>query len=379
MLKQLLRLYQERVMLDSVQSVIGWDQETYMPPGAIQARARQSAYLSEKSHAIMSSDGFRAAIETLVDVSTGQVSPDVVDPLHRRMISEAYREWKYAVSLPSGLVCELAELTSQAQHEWQIAKKNNNYSHFEPYLRRVVHLTHRKIDYLGYSERPYDALLDIFEPGVSTTHLTALFSDLKQLTIRTIQTQKNADQNAQFPEGPYDLAQQQELSLAVLKLMGFDFNRGRLDISAHPFSTSFHPTDCRITTRYHDGDLMDSLSSTMHEGGHALYEQGIPTDYFGTPIGTSISLGIHESQSRMWENMVGKSRAFCEGIFPKVVAHFPQIRPLGADGLYHAVNRVSPSLIRVDADEVTYNLHVLIRFELEQLLFSNTITTQELP
>ena len=231
---------------------------------------------------------------------------------------------------------------------------------------------------MGFKDQPYDTLLDQFEPGMTVNQLSPIFTLLKDVTRRAmdrIQSHKRPT----LPLSEFDINQQRHLSDDILNRMGFDLSRGRLDISTHPFSSAFHPTDSRITTRFNSHDLMDSFSSTMHEAGHGLYEQGLPLQHFGTPLGTSISLGIHESQSRLWENMVGKSPDFWEGYFPILCEHFPEFKAIDWATFYQYVIHAAPTLIRVESDEITYNLHILIRYEIEQLLFANTISTKDLP
>ncbi len=374
----LLALYKKIVMLGSVNAVIGWDQETYMPSGSIEFRAQQTAFLSELSHSILSGKDFRNALSPLIDFATETINPAITDPIQQRMISEAHRDWKFAVSVPSSLVSELAESTSLAQHEWQHARKTNDFDRFKPVLDRVIRLTYQKIDYIGFAENPYDALLDPFEPRMTVKKLDPLFSELRGVTQTALKRMASVE-HPPLPVQHFDLGRQRWLSDDLLNRMGFDLSRGRLDVSTHPFSTAFHPTDSRITTRFSATDLMDNLSSTMHEAGHGLYEQGLPIHYFGTPLGSSMSLGIHESQSRLWENMVGKSPEFWEGYFPILCGQFPELKAIDWTTFYQFVNHVSPTLIRVESDEITYNLHILIRYELEQLLFSNTISTGDLP
>ena len=374
----LLTLYKKIVMLGSVNAVIGWDQETYMPSGSIEFRAQQTAFLSELSHSILSGKDFRNALSPLIDFATETINPAITDPIHQRMITEAHRDWKFAVSVPSSLVSELAETTSLAQHEWQHARKTNDFNRFKPVLDRVIRLTHQKIDYIGFAENPYDALLDPFEPRMTVRKLDPIFAELRIVT-QTALTKMSSVAHPPLPLQEFDLARQRWLSDDLLHRMGFDLSRGRLDVSTHPFSIAFHPTDSRITTRFSARDLMESLSSTMHEAGHGLYEQGLPLRYFGTPLGSSMSLGIHESQSRLWENMVGKSPEFWEGYFPILCGQFPELKAIDWTTFYQFVNHVAPTLIRVESDEITYNLHILIRYELEQLLFSNTISTGDLP
>ncbi len=374
---QLKSEYREITLLASAQAVLGWDQETFMPKGAIQARSDQTALLARLGHERLTSRKFKHLIDALVDPSTGLPSPTITNSLDQRLIKAVYREWRAAVSVPSRFVEAFSQLTARAQHEWQHARKNADYATFEPYLKKIITMAHQRAELIGFKEKPYDTLLDLYEPGMTSGKLNPIFSKLKRITLSALKTAPLDPPH--LPPGPYPVSQQKAISHDLLARIGFNLECGRLDESTHPFSTAFHPTDSRITTRYSEDDLLDSVSSTLHEAGHGLYEQGLPVHLYGTPLGCSISLGIHESQSRLWENLVGKSAAFWEGYFPILAHHFPEFRRWDWRNFYRAINRVSPSLIRVGADEVTYNLHILIRYEIEQLLFSNTISTQDLP
>ncbi|MFB3114514.1 MAG: carboxypeptidase M32, partial [Nitrospirales bacterium] len=271
---------------------------------------------------------------------------------------------------------------SLAQQVWTEARQNNTFATFLPNLRTVVALKYEEVEYLGYTDSPYNTLLDTYEPGATVAQLQPLFTTIRERLVSLLEEirQSPTPPNDRILYQPYDTDRQLEFGKLVLKKMGYDFSRGRLDLSAHPFTTSFHPTDVRVTTRVFEKDLQSCLFSCIHEGGHGLYEQGLPPEHHGTPLGEALSLGIHESQSRLWENSVGRSRAFWEYFFPLLKDRFPnQLSGINVDTFYGAINTVKPSLIRVEADEVTYNLHIMVRFEIELDVIEKRVGVEDLP
>ncbi|MDG2265128.1 MAG: carboxypeptidase M32 [Candidatus Marinamargulisbacteria bacterium] len=363
-------------VLDSIASVLGWDEETWMPPNGIHRRSEQSAVLAQITHERWVSDEFRRVLSPHVDLNTGVVNPDYT-PIESRLVAETYRQWRKKTAIPTAFAARWATLTSEAQHCWQTARNQNDYAQFAPHLDKIVTAVREKVQYLGYSDHPYDALLDCFEPGMTTQRLTTIFDPLKQ-GIRQKLAQCSGG-NRPYISGVFDTNKQWDLGVMILKKMGFDFNRGRQDQSAHPFTTTFGLNDVRITTRFSDTDILEGLSSTIHEGGHALYEQGLDPQWADTPLGSACSLGIHESQSRLWEVMVGRHAAFWQGIHPHMQSLFPNnVGSRDHSTLYRYVNHVSPGPIRVSADEVSYNMHILIRFELEKQMVQGSIDAMAL-
>jgi carboxypeptidase Taq len=262
------------------------------------------------------------------------------------------------------------------------ARQKSDFSIFAPHLKTIVALKKEEADYLGYEASPYDALLDAYEPGLTVAQVAPLFASLKTPLVALLKKIKGA------PVSPSDdflhlyYAPERQLAFGqrVLEAMGYNARNGRQDISAHPFTTSFHPTDVRITTRVDEHDLLSSLFSSIHEGGHALYDQGLNPDYFGTPLGEALSLGIHESQSRLWENGIGRSKAFWKYFYPVLQKTFPEaLQKIDMENFYAAINIVRPSLIRVEADELTYNLHIMLRFEIERALMEENLPVEALP
>ena len=371
--------------INSAASLLSWDQETYMPAGGGEARAEQISTLQGIAHQKLVSPDIERLLATWIDPQTGTIhdSPgEAWDEPSRSLLREVWRDYSRAKKLPSDFVMTLSRECSLAQQVWAEAKEASNFAMFLPNLRTILSLKRQEAQYLGYRDSPYDALLDVYEPGSTIATLRPLFAQIKGRLVPLLkkiqQSSFQIDDTILFHT--FDQARQLEFGRMVLIAMGYDFERGRLDLSSHPFTTSFHPTDVRVTTRVHEHDLQSCLFSCIHEGGHGLYDQGLDTRYYGTPLGDSVSLGIHESQSRMWENCVGRSRAFWRFFYPMLQQTFHhQLRALDGEQFYAAINRVKPSLIRVEADELTYNLHIMLRFEIEQDLIEGRTNPEDLP
>lgn len=370
--------------LKDAAALLSWDQETYMPHGGGEARADQLATLQTLAHQQFVSPDIADWLAELVDPSTGLVHQHLatLDEPTKAFLRETWRDFSKAKKLPSEFVNRLERECSLAQQVWVEARQNNDFALFLPHLRTIVALKHEEVQYRGFTGSPYNALLDTYEPGASVAQLKPMFATLRQgLTALIQQIQASTTKpDDRILHQAYDQDQQLAFSKLVLTGMGYDFNRGRLDLSAHPFTTSFHPTDVRITTRVFEKDLPSCLFSAIHEGGHGLYDQGLPRDHYGTPLGESLSLGIHESQSRLWENCVGRSKPFWQHYFPVLQKQFPgQLNGVSLGQFYSAINTVKPSLIRVEADEVTYNLHIMVRFEIELDLMEGRVNVEDLP
>ena len=371
--------------INSAASLLSWDQETYMPAGGGEARAEQISTLQGIAHQKLVSPEIERLLASWLDPETGEIQDtpgETWDEPSRSLLREVWRDYSRAKKLPSDFVIKLSRECSLAQQVWAEAKENHAFSQFLPNLRTVLSLKREEAEYLGYRDSPYNALLDVYEPGSTIEALRPLFAQIKGRLVPLLkkiqQSPIQIDDSILFHT--FDQARQLEFGRMVLIAMGYDFERGRLDLSAHPFTTSFHPTDVRVTTRVHEHDLQSCLFSCIHEGGHGLYDQGLDPRYFGTPLGDSVSLGIHESQSRMWENCVGRSRSFWRFFYPMLQQTFHhQLRSLDGEQFYAAINRVKPSLIRVEADELTYNLHIMLRFEIEQDLIEGRTRPEDLP
>src|SRR5262245_20048384 len=376
-------------VLASCSALLGWDEQTYMPSGGATHRGEQMALLAGIHHERATDPRIGDLLEVLErsDLSIDPESPQAVN------IRELRRAYDRRSKLPRELVEELARTTSLAQQEWTVARRNRDFGRFRPWLDRIVHLKRQESDCLrdatGSAGSIYDPLLDDYEPGARSADLAALFQALRQELVPLVQAIGEASARRVKDSGTADLSEgtrtpgveilrraypidrQKIFGETVAATVGFDFARGRLDVTAHPFCTGIGPGDTRLTTRYDDHEFGDAFFGILHEVGHGLYEQGLPAEHFGTPMGAAVSLGVHESQSRLWENAVGRSPAFWAYWFPLAQRIFHEaMRDVGLESFLGAVNHVAPSLIRVQADEVTYNLHIIIRFELEQALLS---------
>lgn len=364
--------------LSSAISVLHWDQDVYMPKRGGEMRAKTIANLSGLVHARFTSKLFGSLIKKAVsDMKKGELPEK-----DARIVREIWREYSREKKLPAKFVKELAETESRSQEIWREARAKSDFKMFRPWLSKIVALKRKEAEYVGFKKTPYDALLDEFEPEMTAEEVSIIFHELKEFLIPFLKEIKKSkvkiDKKAL--KGNFPLEKQVKFNKFTAEKLGFDFEAGMLETSTHPFTTNFHPHDVRMTTRYKKDDVFNSINSTMHETGHALYEQGLPAENFGTPLGESISLGIHESQSRMWENIIGKSESFWKHFFPLLKKEFPgQFKGVDVRKFYEAINAVKPSLVRVEADEVTYNLHIILRFEIEKELVEGSIEVKDLP
>lgn len=365
--------------LQAAAGLLIWDQQTNMPCGGTPARAEALATLSSLVHKQLTDDDMRRLLET-VDAKTDASS------VEGALIRLARRDFDQATKLPVKLVAEIARATSLAEPAWVAARKESDFSKFAPHLAQLVKLNKQVAEHTGYQSHPYDALLDIHEPGAKTLEIGDFFAKLKQpLVDLTAQIAHQSDaQDAKKRAAPlfgdFDEAKQEAFGREVIKRFGYDFTRGRQDRAVHPFCIGFGSGDVRITTRFDKGWLQPALFGTLHEAGHALYEQGIDPAFERTPMASGASMSIHESQSRLWENVVGRSRGFWNHFYKPLQQVFPaQLERVSLEDFYRAINTVERTPIRVEADEVTYNLHVLLRFELEVALFENNLKVEDLP
>lgn len=371
--------------IQSAASVLSWDQETYMPAGGGIARAEQIATLEGLAHQKLVSDEVERLLAKWVDPATSEAaeSPaDSWDEPSRALLRETWRDFSRAKKLPSDFVIRLSRECSLAQQAWVAAREESRFSKFLPSLKTVLSLKRDEAHYLGYAKSPYDALLDTYEPGATVAQLAPLLTRLRERLVPLLKRVQSSTVTIDDSclHRSFDESKQVEFGRLVLTAMGYDFERGRLDLSAHPFTTSFHPTDVRVTTRVFEKDLPSCLFSCIHEGGHGLYDQGLDPRYYGTPLGESLSLGFHESQSRLWENCVGRSLPFWRCFYPMLQHTFPeQLTHVPLEKFYAAINRAAPSLIRVEADELTYNLHIMLRVEIEQALIEGRAQAEDLP
>jgi carboxypeptidase Taq len=368
----------ETAILNAVNELLGWDERTKLPPAAGAYRAEQMAFLAGLVHRKRTDTQLGQSLAALIN------SPLAKDP-HSDVgatIRQLKRRYDKDIRLPQSLVEALTRATVLGQQAWVEARKTDNFASFRGPLDSILRLTREKADALGFPECRYDALLDDYEPHALTSQVATVLAGLRSELVPLVQAIIHS------PAGPdrsilrrnYPVAAQESFSRQAAHAIGFDFNRGRIDETKHPFCTTLGPHDCRLTTRYDERFFPSAFFGTLHEAGHGIYEQGLRPEWFGLPPGEAVSLGIHESQSRMWENLVGRSRGFWRSFYPQAVQAFPQaLSDVPADAFYFAINDVRPSLIRVEADEVTYNLHILVRFELEQALINDDLPTNDLP
>lgn len=363
--------------LQSAAAVLHWDQSTYMPPGGAAARARQIATLHQIAHAKFTDPAVGALLEKLND-RVAELSYESDDAA---LVRVAQREYERATRIPADFVASFSAHQSALYAQWIEARPANNFAAVLPGLERSLELSRQQASFFPGHQHLADPLIDFADHGMTVATIRPLFAQLRTELVPLLQaiTRQPAADDACLKQ-PFPLDKQEQFAVGVIRQFGYDFARGRQDRSPHPFMTSFSIGDARITTRYREDDLSEALFSTLHEAGHALYEQGVDPALEGTLLAGGTSSGVHESQSRLWENIVGRSRGFWEHFYPRLQQVFPtQIATVSLDTFYRAINRVERSVIRTDADEVTYNLHVMIRFELELALLEGSVTVHDLP
>jgi carboxypeptidase Taq len=355
-------------------AVLGWDQETYMPEGSAELRSRQLSTLAGIAHELATTEALGKLLEELEKDSS-------LDAKQKTNVVQSLKDYRKAKKYTREFVEEMSKTVSESFNAWQDAKKKNDWAIFVPKLKKLLELKRKECEMLGYKEHPYDALLDQHEPGLTTKDVEELFVDVRKELVPFVQhifakpLHSTAILHQHYPKQA-----QWDFSVHLLKQLGFDFDKGRQDISMHPFTTNFGAADVRVTTRIDENNLSDCVTGTIHECGHALYEQGIPSSEYGLPSGEAVSLGIHESQSRLWENNVGRSLNFWKAQFTELKKAFPeQLKNSSAEEIFSAVNVVQPSLIRIDGDELTYHFHIMVRFEVEKALFENKLQVEEIP
>ncbi|MGO4494391.1 carboxypeptidase M32 [Paenibacillus sp. 2RAB27] len=359
-------------------SLIYWDMRTGAPKKGIETRSEVVGELSTEVFRMSTSE----EMGDYVNFFMQPAELEQLDPISRKMVQECKKEYDRSKKIPADKYQAYVVLTSQAESAWEGAKHNSDWASFQPYLEKIVAATQEFIELWGYEGHKYNTLLDMYEPGMTVEKLDEVFGTLREKAVPLLaRISGSANQpNRSFLDQQFDIGKQKQFSLAILKQMQYDFDAGRLDETVHPFATALNPGDVRITTRYLPNDITSALFGTIHEGGHALYEQNISTDLVGTNLCSGTSMGIHESQSRFWENVIGRSKQFWDRYYGELQTTFSgQIDEVGVDDFYRAINHIEPSLIRIEADELTYNLHIMIRYELEKGLFSGTIAVADLP
>jgi carboxypeptidase Taq len=363
----------EVYLIRSVAAVLTWDLETYIPKKAVQYRADQLSYLGAKAHALFT----EPSVGDWLDESEQYgFEPDSEEYANLR---EWRRSYNRATKIPVSLVEEFEKAKTLARDAWIYARAKSNFSEFEPHLEKIIRLTRQKADLWGYEESPYDALIEDYEPGIRAGQIRPLLKDLRVALVDLLGEIRGEAVDEHFLNGDYPKAGQTALSEEVAAAFGYDFAAGRIDTTAHPFATSLGPCDHRITTRYNEKRFEVSLYGIMHETGHALYEQGLREDRAGLPQGEAVSLGIHESQSRLWENHVGRTAQFWNRWHAAACKYLPDLKRYAPAEVVKGVQRIAPSYIRVEADEVTYDLHILLRFELELAFIEGRVGVRDLP
>lgn len=361
----------ELKVLDSILNLLSWDQETVMPPRAVEHRCHQKTLLAGIIHQKKIDDDFFDALKKAAHSFKNKDSDKAI--LLKRMLSDITKARK----LPQSFVERYTTATSHSFSAWERAKAENDWSIFEPHFEKVLDLLREKSSLLGFTEHPLDPLLDEYEPGLKTSNVSLLFSSLQPRLSQILEKVKETPFfGANAPLFPTSLENQLQLSREILTTIGYDWERGRLDTSAHPFSFSTHPTDARITIRHNHNNTLDQLLSAIHEGGHGLYDMGLDREQYGNPLGEAVSLSIHESQSRFWETIIGQSRMFCPFLLKALKKYCPVPEE---EAFYRGLNGVHCSLIRVEADEVTYPFHVLLRFEIEKELLDGSLAVKDVP
>lgn len=362
-------------ILDSISGLLGWDELVNLPPESSGQRAEQAAAIAEVCHHA-STDPEIGDLLSNLELSLPEQELDA-----QIVIREARKDYDRNAKLPAAFVRRKARLDSAAYHAWAKARKESDFSLFAPYLQQQLDSAKEYADYLGWGENPYDCLIDLYDPGMDSESISSLFDSLKQELVPIVQQifgSKYQNQNSSVFRG-FPIEDQRAFLKDVTAAIGFDYQRGRIDVSLHPFCSG-NGADTRMTTRFDENNPLDSLFSAIHETGHGLYEQGLPLDHLHTALGKAAGMGAHESQSRLWENQVCRSRAFWNRYEPEFRAKFgKQLSGISSDALYLAINNVSKNPIRVDSDEVTYNLHIIIRFEIEKQLFEGTLPVKDLP
>jgi carboxypeptidase Taq len=381
LLEKLHSIDRESFYLKRAVAVLQWDQETCLPEKGVQERSEQLALLEGLAHQKLTSPETGWLLSELGSASENPRGDEKLPELERDFLKVIRRDYDRAVKLPVDFVSAAARAEGLSQAAWVAARRENNFSAFLPHLVKMIDFSRQRAVYWGYKDNPYDGLLDIYESGMGAEAISEVFTPLgKRLKalLQKISSRPRPDNS--FLDQEFDVENQAAFSRDLLKRLGFDTSRGRLDVSAHPFTTTLGSDDVRITTRYLNRQVQSGIFSTIHEAGHAFYEMGFPEEIRLSCLADGASMGIHESQSRLWENVIGRSRAFWEAMYPVLRSYFPsRLSKFTAEDFYRAINLAEPSLIRIEADEVTYSLHIILRFELENELIQGLLDPAKLP
>lgn len=377
--KEIVTREQERTKLVTINYLLEWDMETNMPPAAENTRAEQTGLMARLIHERATAPKLGELIAACENTELTK-EPKSVTAVN---IREWRRSYDRATKLPTEHVEEFSRVTSKAHGAWAKARRQSDFSIFAPHLEKILDLNRKSAEFYGYDTEPYDALMEEYEPGMTAAEVEQVFAGLRKDLVELVGKIADAPKKPDIGlvKRPYDVDRQRLFSQVVAAAFGYDFTAGRLDEVTHPFCTWIGPGDTRICTRYYPNDFAEGLTGVTHETGHALYDMGLPHDeHFGTPMSEPVSLGIHESQSRTWENQVGRSRSFWRYFFPQAQRMFrEELDGVSEEDFYAAFNYVTPSYIRVEADEATYNLHIMLRFELERAIFRGEVPVKDIP
>ncbi len=373
-IKEILEYYRKIWALNHASGLMGWDMEVYMPKEGVRERSVAQGELSMLLHQLITDDKFVEMVEKAAE-------QEGLNEYEQGVIRVLKREIKHAKAIPREVIGELSRVTGEATMAWREAREKNDYEKFKPYLDKIIELERKIADYLGYEEHPYDALADLFEEGYTVRDYDRFFGEIEKPLKNLLQKiMENWPKEHPLESREYDKEKLKKVNLEILKLLGYPLeSRARMDVSAHPFTIGLGVGDVRITTRYEGFDFKRSLLAVVHEFGHALYELQISPEFSMSPIAHGVSSGIHESQSRFWENIIGRSKEFAENIYPLLKENLDFMAEYSPEDIYIYFNTVKPSLIRVEADEVTYNMHILLRYTLEKLMITGEINTSDLP
>lgn len=376
--RELYQVYQTKMSkiadIKAASAVLQWDQETYLPSGGAHFRGQQISTLSEIAHQFFSEESLGDLLRELTD-------KDGLSAEEKRNVELTLEDYTKNKKYTSAFVRKLSEQINKTFHKWIEARRQNSFAVYAAELDALIQLKKEEAEILGYIHHPYDALLNEYEKGATVALIDKTFATLLPPLKELFQSITAAPQvDDSFLRQHFPAQQQWDWGMYLIRQLHFNFENGRQDKSEHPFSTSFSPQDVRITTRIDENDFGNMTWSCIHEVGHALYEQGLPTDQYGLPLGEACSYSIHESQSRMWENNVGRSLSFWQHYFPQLQQQFPeQFSHITVNQFYKGINKVQPSLIRTEADELSYHFHVFIRYELEKQLITGTLATRDIP
>jgi carboxypeptidase Taq len=360
--------------LKSASSVLHWDMRVGIPKKGIPYRSEVLGYLSGELYKLQTSDTIKEYIEYFSNI-------EGLDKVTSSMIEKIKKDYDATRKIPEDRYKEYVMLTSEAESVWEVAKVKSDFEMFKPYLQKIVDMQKEFINYWGYEGNKYNTLLDQYEPSITVEKLDVVFGELRDAIVSLLKKIKENGKapNTEFLKGTYSKESQEKLGKHIAAKLGFDFEAGRLDESMHPFTVDLSNKDVRITTHYYENDFTSALFSIIHEVGHAIYEQNIPDELRGTTLATGVSMGIHESQSRFYENILGRSKEFWKHFYGDIVKTYPQFESVSVEDFYRAINEVNPSLIRIEADELTYSLHIIIRYECEKMLINDEIKVEDLP